>query len=118
MSKKKRRKLSNEVKEEAVKLITEQGCSIAEAAGNFGINANQLGRWKKEIDNPPQGSGEVGSVALMQAALKHLRKENNQLKMEREILKKAATSFAKDQGEGITSSIQRRRFFQCRCCVG
>lgn len=98
MSKRKRRKFSQEFKEEAVKLITEQGYSIAEAARNLGINANQLGRWKKEIENPAGEIADVGSLSSMQAELKRLRKENKQLKQEREILKKAAAFFAKEQG--------------------
>jgi len=98
MSKRQRRKFSDEFKADAVKLITEQGYSIAEAARNLGINANQLGRWKKEIENPADGNGGSGNLAAMQAELKRLRKENKQLRMEREILKKAAAFFAKEQG--------------------
>ncbi len=98
MTKRKRRNFSDEFKEEAVKLITEQGYSIAEAARNLGINANQLSRWKKEIENPVEGTVGSGNMTAMQAELKRLRKENKQLKMEREILKKAAAFFAKEQG--------------------
>lgn len=90
MTKRKRRKFSDEFKEEAVKLVTDQGYSIAKVARNLGINANQLGRWKKEIENPSEESGGSGNMAAMQAEFKRFRKENKQLKMEREILKKAA----------------------------
>ncbi|MCP3929115.1 MAG: transposase, partial [Bacteroidetes bacterium] len=48
MSKKRRRKYTKEFKEEAVKLITDQGYSVAEAARNLGINSGLLGRWKRE----------------------------------------------------------------------
>jgi transposase len=41
---------------------------------------------------------EPGSKVNMQAELKRLRKENKRLKMEREILKKAAAFFAKESG--------------------
>jgi len=47
--KKKRKKYSQEFKEEAVKLITEQGYQITEAARNLGVNVNMLGRWKREF---------------------------------------------------------------------
>jgi len=94
--KKKRKKYSQEFKEEAVKLITEQGYQITEAARNLGVNVNMLGRWKREFE----GGGEDGSGlkggASMQAELTRLRKENKRLKMEREILKKAAVFFAKE----------------------
>ncbi len=94
MTKQKRRSYTREFKEEAVKLISEQGYSYAEAGRNLGVNPNQLSRWKREIDGD---NGDVGSTALLQAELKRLRKENKRLKLEREILKKAATFFAKEQ---------------------
>jgi transposase len=97
MSKQRRRNYTDEFKEEAVKLVTEHGYSIAEAARNLGVNANLLGRWKREINQPGDDSKLSGNQAAMQAELKRLRKENKQLKMEREILKKAATFFAKEQ---------------------
>jgi transposase len=46
----KRRKYTTEFKEEAVKLITEQGYRVAEAARNLGVNASVLGRWKREVE--------------------------------------------------------------------
>ena len=98
MTKRKRKRYSDEFKEEAVKLITDQGYSIAEAARNLGINATQLGRWKREIESPSEGKSGTGNMRAMQAELKRLRKENKKLKMEREILKKAAAFFAKEQG--------------------
>jgi transposase len=49
MNKKKRRSYSKEFKEEAVKLITEQGYSYAEAGRNLGVNPNQFSRWRREF---------------------------------------------------------------------
>ncbi len=69
-----------------MKLVTEQGYSIAEAARNLGVNANLLGRWKKEAGLPDGETTAPGNTAAMQAELKRLRKENKQLKMERERL--------------------------------
>jgi transposase len=95
MEKKKRRNYTKEFKEEAVRLITEEGYSYAEAGRNLGVNPNLLSRWKREFEGVEIDSG---SAAAMQAELKRLRKENKRLKLEREILKKAAAFFAKEQG--------------------
>ena len=80
-----------------MKLVTEKSYSIAEAARNLGVNANLLGRWKKEVEEPTNEITSPGNMVTMQAELKRLRKENKQLKMEREILKKAAAFFIKEQ---------------------
>jgi transposase len=94
--KKKRKNYPTEFKVEAVKLISEQGYRITEAARNLGVNPTMLGRWKREIE----GCGETvpglqGGTAI-QSELSRLRKENKRLKMEREILKKASAFFAKE----------------------
>jgi transposase len=94
--KKKRRKYTQEFKEEAVKLITEQGYQITEAARNLGVNENMLGRWKRDIEGGGEDAPGLQGGAALQLELNRLRKENKRLKMEREILKKAAAFFAKE----------------------
>jgi transposase len=54
-----------------------------------------LGRWKREIERDEEDISGAVSMKALQSALKRLRKENQRLKMEREILKKAAAFFAK-----------------------
>jgi transposase len=98
MKKRTRRNYTQEFKEEAVKLISNQGYSFAEAGRNLGVNPNVLSRWKKEIEGV-DGSGLSSARAVsVQSELKRLRKENKRLRMEREILKKAAAFFAKESG--------------------
>ena len=98
MKKRKRKNYTQEFKEEAIKLITEQGYSFAEAGRNLGVNPNLLSRWKRDIEGGSNGDLSPANAVSVQAELKRLRKENKQLKMEREILKKAAAFFAKESG--------------------
>jgi transposase len=86
-----RRKYTKEFKQDAVKMVVEQGLSIAEVAKNLGINYNLLCRWKKEQGNAP--SAEVEALKI---ELEKLQKEKKQAEMERDILKKAAAFFAKE----------------------
>jgi transposase len=45
-----------EFKREAVRLVTEQGYGVAEAARNLGLNASMLGRWKREVEQTMNGA--------------------------------------------------------------
>ena len=92
-----RSKYSKEFKLDAISLVLEQGYTHAEAASNLNINAGMLGRWIKEYKND-DGHAFRGNGRLTpeQEELKKLREENKRLKMEKEILKKAAVFFAKE----------------------
>ena len=93
MTKRTRRKYTEEFKAEAVRLIVEEGYSISQAARNLDINANMLGRWKRELTEDAEIRQQVSDE---KEELKRLREEVRQLKMEREILKKATAFFAKE----------------------
>ncbi len=45
-----RKRYTKEFKLDAIRLVTEHGCSKAEAARSLGINANMLRRWVKEYE--------------------------------------------------------------------
>ncbi len=92
----KRQKYSKEFKLDAVRLATEQGYSIAEAARNLGLNANMLSRWKMEAAGSEGAFRGNGKLTPEQLELRRLKAENRQLRMEREILKKATAFFAKE----------------------
>ena len=95
--KQKRRKYTKEFKEEAVKLVTEQGYRISETARNLGINENMLSRWKQDqLREKENNDFEPNGKSLLEIENRRLRKENKRLQMEREILKKAAAFFAKE----------------------
>jgi transposase len=83
------RKYTQEFKKEAVKLVLEQGYMQKEAGMSLEISPKNISTWVRKarvkIDLIP-------SASLYENELKRLRKENQQLKMEREILKNAAAS--------------------------
>jgi transposase len=93
----KRSKYSKEFKLDAVNLVLEQGYTRQAAADSLGICPSVLGRWVKEYrkDDEHAFRGN-GSLTPEQLELRHLREENRQLKMEKDILKKAAVFFAKE----------------------
>ena len=93
----KRKQLSKQFKVDAVKLVTEQGYRVSEAARNLGIHHSSLRRWKKQFEtNGNQAFPGKGHMSPEKEELHRLRKEVKQLRMEREILKKAAAFFAKE----------------------
>ena len=92
-----RKSYSREFKIDAVKLITEQGYKISEAARSLGINPNVLGRWKRQFERDAEQSFPgKGHMTPEKEELHRLRQENKRLRMEREILKKATAFFAKE----------------------
>ena len=78
---------SKEYKEEAVALVREQGYSVPEAAKSLGLASNMLYRWKEQMESQLEGK----SISVDEREeLNRLRKENKNLRMEKEILKKAS----------------------------
>lgn len=97
MSRKTKKNYTKEFKEEAVKLMREQGYSQTEASSRLGVARANLNRWEKEIikdGNKNNSSKKI--IGIEQKELDELHKEIKRLKMEREILKKAAAFFANE----------------------
>lgn len=77
--------------------MLDQGYTRAEAARNLDINTKLLGRWINEHQTDGgQAFRGNGKLTLEQEEIRHLKEENRRLKMEKEILKKAAVFFAKE----------------------
>jgi transposase len=92
-----RRKFTREFKLEAVKLITDRGVTVAQAARDLGVHGTVLRRWVKDhAADPPEAFPGQGRMKPEQAELARLRREILKLKAERDILKKAAAYFAKE----------------------
>ena len=92
----KRRKYTAEFRKDAVKLVTEQGYKISEAARNLGIHDGVLRRWITSAKAPLAENSSTKAHSSDQCRIRELEKEVKQLKMEREILKKATAFFARD----------------------
>ena len=90
------KKYNLEFKIEAVKLILENGYSLQEACQNLDVPYKTLSKWKNEYLAGILGTPKKSQLTEEQKELKKLRKENTRLKLEREILKKAAAFFAKE----------------------
>ena len=86
-----RRRFSDEFKSEAVKLVKQSNRSMADLAMELGINPKSIGEWVKRAEESGLSIEEDE-----RAELRRLRKENSELRMEREILKKATAFFAKE----------------------
>ena len=95
-----RKKYTLEFKEEAVKLVTEQGFSKNRAALILGVDRRNIKRWidasMGKVETRPQKS--VGLQKMPgHEEIKQLRKEVDRLKMERYILKKATAFFINEK---------------------
>ncbi len=89
---------SKEFKEEAVRMLESSGRPAAEIAMELGIRRNQLYKWKDQMENKGDNAfaGRGRPKKEDQSELTTLRQENDRLREEVEILKKAAAYFAKE----------------------
>lgn len=97
-TKRSKQKYTLEFKQDAARLVLEKGYTHQLAADNLGISLSALGRWVR-AERGAASDGETRKAVLNladQAELVRLRRENEQLRMEREIIKKAAVFFAKE----------------------
>ena len=92
-----RRSFSREFKADAVALVLDEGRSIASVARSLGIGATNLGNWVRQARI---GRGErEGLTSGERAELAQLRRENAQLRMERDLLKRATAFWVKESGQ-------------------
>jgi transposase len=93
---------TREFRQEAVKLVAEEKTSCREAAQRLSLAPSTLAYWVKAYK---QGKlGDIGQaqrpLTEVEMELARVKKENSELKMERDILKKAAAYFAKESLPG------------------
>ncbi len=91
-----RRAYTREFKEDAVRLVTEGGVPVSQAAQDLGIHENTIYKWTRQYREDPEGAFPgKGRLKPQDEELRRLQRENEILKEERDILKKALAIFSK-----------------------
>ena len=94
---KQRRNYTREFKVEAVRRIAAEGKSLAEIARELGLGESLLRSWKTALAiEGEQAFPGKGNLPAVEEELRRLRAENQRLRMEREVLKKATAFFARE----------------------
>jgi len=84
-----RRQFTRDFKVEAVRLLEESGKTIAEVSRDLGIDRKTITRWRKEYGVDPSNAFRGNGVRTeLESELWRLKRENQTLRREREILKK------------------------------
>jgi transposase len=91
-----RRGFSPEFKAGAVRLVLDEGKTVGAAARELDLTASALGLWVRQA-RADRTKGKTGLTTEEREELSTLRKDNRELRMERDVLKKAAAFFAKNQ---------------------
>jgi transposase len=94
-SRRPRRRFYDEFKAQAVRLVLDEGKTVGAAARDLDLTETALREWVKRA-RADRTKGRTGLTSAEREELARLRKENRQLRLEREILKNAAAFFAKE----------------------
>jgi transposase len=96
MERRKRRSFNSEYKAEAIRLVREGSKSLPQVAKDLDLTESALRNWVREADGGEEKQPTSTLTGAERDELVRLRKENRQLQMERDFLKKAAAFFAKE----------------------
>ena len=91
-----RRTFTDEFKQNAVRLVVDEGYSFKAAADAVSVSSRSLREWHDKFAPEPDPCGEDASQEDLAAENKRLGKQLRLAEMEREILKKATAYFAKE----------------------
>ncbi len=97
-----RKRYTKQFKEEALRLVSQEGVSLTQIAQDLGLDAGMLRRWRKDAETLGakafRGHGHAHDEGLVQ-----LKRELGRVKRERDFLKDAAAYFAKESKRGFTA---------------
>src|SRR5262245_60669768 len=91
-----RRRFTPEFKAGAVRLVLDEGKTVGAVARELDLTPSALGHWVAR-EQADRTKGRTGLTSEERAELAHLRKEVRELRMERDILRKATAFFVKHQ---------------------
>ena len=91
-----RRRFSEEFKEGAVRLVLDEGKTVGAVARELDLTESALRLWVEHA-RADRTKGKSGLMKAEREELARLRKENRELRLERDLLKKVSALFAKDQ---------------------
>ncbi len=91
-----RRQFDEEFRSQAVRLVLDDHKTVGAVARELDLTPSSLANWVRHA-RADRTKGKTGLTTEERAELATLRKENRELRMERDILKKAAAFFAKNQ---------------------
>jgi transposase len=90
-----RRKFDQDFRDGAVRIVRETGKPIAQVARDLGINDGTLGNWVAKARETERPSDERLSTSEREELVR-LRKENAELAMERDVLKRSVVLWVKE----------------------
>jgi transposase len=91
-----RRSFTEDYKTGAVRLVLEEGKTVAAAARDLGLTESSLRNWVDRA-RADRTQGKTGLTTAEREELARLRKENRELRIERDLLKKVSALFARHQ---------------------
>lgn len=94
---KQRKKFDSSFKLEVVRMIKEQGLSVQQVKQSMDIGESAIRRWVRQYDAEKSGQRGIGNpLTADQQRIRQLERENRQLQMDVDILKKASAFFARE----------------------
>ena len=97
MRKRGRQRFTEEFRREAVRLVKESERPLKDLAAELGLSPTGLRNWVRRLDREPPATTGPARVVRLEEEVRQLKRENDRLREEREILKKATAFFAKER---------------------